>query len=69
MCEEWRQRLHTNDGLEPVIKINGYTIKRSNYDIFIVFSLGNKDQPLRSFTPVEIIRCRRFEFLKDHVIR
>ena len=49
-CEEWRQMSHSNDGLQPVIKINGYTIKRSNYDI-IVFSLGNWDQPLKSFTP------------------
>ena len=53
-----------NDGLQAVIKINRYIIKRSNYDIFIVFSLGNKDQPLRSFTPVKIICCRKFEFLK-----
>ena len=53
-----------NDGLQAVIKINGYIIKRSNYDIFIVFSLGNKNQPLRSFTPVKIICCRKFELLK-----
>ena len=37
-CVEWRQRSHMNDGLQAVIKINGYIIKRSNYDIFIVFS-------------------------------
>ena len=51
LCEEWRKRSHTNEGIQLVIKINGYTIKKSNYDI--VFSLGNKCQHLRPFTPVK----------------